>query len=162
MKGNRNMKRCFVVCFLFSLITFLAATGVPYAASPDTDRVTASQAGQKKNGAPEQDELAIASAAICWDIVNREVVDAGESFPPSVERLYCFTKVTGATTPTHISHVWYYGQSERARVRLPVNSASWRTYSSKRIQPREIGQWFVKIVGPGGKILKTLSFAIIP
>jgi hypothetical protein len=156
------MKRFFIVFFFLSLIIPMAAAGVPHAATENADRIEYSNMDPQAGNDPGQNELMIESATICWDIVNREVVDAGDTFPSSVEKLYCFTKVTGARPPTTITHIWYYEQTERARVRLAVNSSTWRTYSSKRIRPRDIGQWFVEIVGPGGKILKTLSFQIIP
>jgi hypothetical protein len=95
-------------------------------------------------------------------VVDRVPVGTGVDFIASVGRLYCFTRITGAKTPTTVTHVWYFGESERARVTLSVGSASWRTKSSKKIQPREIGSWRVDVVGPDGAILKTLLFAIAP
>ena len=116
------MKRFFVVFLFLNLIILMAAAGVTGAASENTDRIENSNTDTQAGNDPGQNEIKIESAAICWDIVNREVVDAGEIFPPSVEILYCFTKVTGARTPTTITHIWYYGKAERARVRLYVNS----------------------------------------
>ncbi len=105
-------------------------------------------------------DLEITRAAICRQVVEREPVDAGTSFEPSVERLYCFTHITGAQDATEIYHVWYFAEAERAVVKLKVNSASWRTYSSKIIQPHEIGDWRVDVLGPGGNILKSVHFEI--
>jgi hypothetical protein len=105
-------------------------------------------------------DLEITRAAICRQVVEREPVDAGTSFEPSVERLYCFTHITGAQDATEIYHVWYFAETERAVVKLKVNSASWRTYSSKIIQPHEIGDWRVDVLGPEGNILKSVHFEI--
>jgi len=106
--------------------------------------------------------LAVAEASICRDVVNRQPVGAGDSFEASVGKLFCFTKITGAQSPTQISHAWYFGDAQKATVTLSVKSSSWRTYSSKRIQPHEIGDWRVDVLGPGGEILQTLQFKITP
>jgi hypothetical protein len=106
--------------------------------------------------------LVVQEAAICRDVVDRQPVGAGDSFAASVGKLFCFTKITGAQSPTQISHAWYFENSQRAKVTLSVQSSSWRTYSSKRIQLHEIGDWRVDVLGPGGEILKTLEFKIAP
>ncbi|MBW1715807.1 MAG: DUF2914 domain-containing protein [Deltaproteobacteria bacterium] len=106
--------------------------------------------------------LEVAVGTICRDVINRQPIDVGNSFEASVGTLYCFTKITGASGATQITHVWYFGDTERARVNLAVNSASWRTYSSKRIQAHEIGGWHVDVLGPGGELLQRMEFAITP
>ncbi len=112
--------------------------------------------------AKQAQDLEITRAAICRQVAEREPVDAGTSFEPTVEKLYCFTHVTGAQDATEIYHVWYFAETERAVVTLKVNSASWRTYSSKIIQPHEIGDWRVDVLGPEGDMLKTVHFKITP
>jgi hypothetical protein len=102
----------------------------------------------------------VAEAVICRDVVDREPIDVGDSFEVSVGKLYCFTKIVGAQQPIEIAHVWYYGDVERARVNLSVGAASWRTWSSKTIQPHEIGDWHVDIIGPDDEVLETVEFEI--
>jgi len=109
-----------------------------------------------------QSTLEVAEAAVCRNVVDREPVDVGNTFQSSVGKLYCFSKISGASDPTQISHVWYYGDVERARVNLDVKSVIWRTYSSKIIQDHEIGDWHVDILGPKGELLMTLRFKITP
>jgi hypothetical protein len=106
--------------------------------------------------------LEVAMGAICRDVINREPVDVGTSFEASVGKLYCLTKIIGAAGPTEITHVWYFGNTERARISLDVNSASWRTYSSKKIQTHEVGTWRVEVLGPGGELLQAFDFTITP
>jgi hypothetical protein len=113
--------------------------------------------GQAQEMAP----LEVKSAAISRDVIAREPVGAGSSFPFTVGKLYCYTKIVNVPGPTEILHVWYYGTTERARVSLSVNSPSWRTYSSKIIQPHEIGEWHVEILSPSGKRLTSVAFDII-
>ena len=104
--------------------------------------------------------LSVADGSICRDVINRQPVDVGTSFEASVGKLCCFTKILGAAGPTKITHVWYFGNTERARVSLDVNSASWRTHSCKIIQAHEVGAWHVDVLGPGGEMLQTLEFTI--
>jgi hypothetical protein len=112
--------------------------------------------------AQQPEGLEVIRAAICRDVVGREPVDAGTHFEPSVGKLYCFTQITGAQGPTEIFHVWYFAETERARVPLSVNAGSWRTYSSKIIQSHEIGDWRVDVLDPEGKVLETLVFETTP
>jgi hypothetical protein len=106
------------------------------------------------------DKIEVAAAAICKDVVNREAVDVGTRFPNSVSRLYCFTKIVGATQPTEIVHVWSYGDVERARISLEVKSSNWRTYSSKAIQAHETGAWRVDVLDATGNLLQTIHFEV--
>jgi hypothetical protein len=109
-----------------------------------------------------QETLGVAAASMCRDVVNQQPIGAGHGFEASVGKVCCFTKITGAQEPTEISHVWYYGDIQRAKVTLSVKSSNWRTYSSKRIQTHEIGDWHVDVLGPTGQVLRTLPFKIIP
>ena len=127
-------------------------------AKPEAEPVAAEKV--EKAAAKPAVDLEISRAAICREVVEREPVDAGTSFEMPVERLCCFTHVTGAQDPTEIHHVWYFADIERAVVTLKVNSVSWRTYSSKVIQPHEIGDWRVDVLGPEGNILKSVNFKI--
>jgi hypothetical protein len=104
--------------------------------------------------------LGVESPAICRDVVGREPVDPGYSFPASVGKLYCYTKIVKVQGPDRITHVWYYGSIERARVSLRIDSPSWRTWSSKIIQAHEIGAWHVDVLGPGGEKLDLVPFEI--
>ncbi len=112
--------------------------------------------------AQEAVAVEVAEAVICQDVVDREPIDVGDSFEVTVGKLFCFTKIVGAQEEIEIAHVWYYGDVERARVNLSVRAASWRTYSSKIIQPHEIGDWHVDIIGPDDEVLETVEFEITP
>ena len=112
--------------------------------------------------AEETSALTIQDPAICLDVVARACVDANDVFPASVGKLFCFTKILGAQEPTTITHVWYFGDIERARVNLTIRSVHFRTFSSKRIQPHEIGNWRVDVLGPGDVLLKSITFEVVP
>jgi len=135
------------------------------AAEQAAEKPAAEQAAAEKAEEPAPKptvDLEITRAAICRQVVEREPVDAGTSFEPPVEKLYCFTHITGAQDATEIYHVWYFVESERAVVKLQVKSSSWRTCSSKIIQPHEIGDWRVDVLGPEGDMLKSVHFKITP
>jgi hypothetical protein len=106
--------------------------------------------------------LEVVGAVICREVVDREPVDTGNSFEASVGKLYCFTKIIGAHSPIEIAHVWYFGDTERVKVNLSVKSSNWRTYSSKKIQAHETGDWHVDVLGPEGEVMRTLHFKITP
>jgi hypothetical protein len=93
-------------------------------------------------------------------VQEREPVDAGTEFEATVGKLFCYTKIVGAQMPIEITHVWYHGETEMARVNLPVEAASWRTWSTKNIWDQWTGDWHVDVIGPNGEVLKTLEFKI--
>ena len=106
--------------------------------------------------------VSVTEGVICRDVLYRRPLVVGRSFKPSVYKLYCFTKIASTQSSTEISHVWYFGDTEKARVKLSVKSSDWRTYSSKEIQTHEIGDWHVDVLGPEGELLRTLRFEITP
>jgi hypothetical protein len=93
--------------------------------------------------------------------VNYEIIEEGTSFPASVGKLYCFTRIVGAKDPAEITHVWYYGDTERARIVLAVDSPNWRTYSSKIIDAHEVGAWQVVVLDSSDNVLDSFRFDII-
>jgi len=110
--------------------------------------------------AQQASALSVESAAICTGVANREAIDAGTSFSVSVGKLYCFSKIVDIQESTEIVHVWYYGETERARLSLGVNPPAWRTYSSKIIQAHEVGSWRVEILDASGNLLETAKFEL--
>ena len=102
--------------------------------------------------------LSVEDSTICTGVANREAVDPGTSFAVSAGRLYCFSKIAGIQESTEIVHVWYFGETERARISLGVNPPAWRTHSSKIIQAHEVGSWRVEILDASGNLLETLKF----
>jgi hypothetical protein len=106
--------------------------------------------------------LKVKDPAICTNVESRACVDPKAEFALPVDRLYCFTRITGASGNTDIAHVWYYGDVERARIPLAVRTGSYRTYSYKTIQPHETGKWHVDVVDSSGTVLETIPFEVVP
>ena len=107
-----------------------------------------------------ESSLEIAQAVICTEVADRTPIGAGESFPPDIDRLCCFTTVLGAADETFVRHIWSFGNQMMAEVTLPVKSVRWRTYSSKRILPQWKGSWKVEIQDAAGQTLTTVDFEI--
>ncbi len=110
------------------------------------------------SSAQEATQLDVEASAICKSVDNLEPVGAAESFPVSVGELCCFTRIIGAHEPTTVTHVWYFGMTERAKVELVVKGSRWRTHSSKKIQAHEVGSWRVEIMDTEGTVLKVIQF----
>jgi hypothetical protein len=104
--------------------------------------------------------LEVSEAVITTQVIDRAPVDAIQTYPASVERLFCFTRVTGAPANTSITHVWYLRGVEMSRNELPVRSGDWRTWSQIMIFPGSAGGWKVDVLGPEGKLLKSISFTL--
>lgn len=107
-------------------------------------------------------QLNVQEAVITTAVVERAPVDAVQSYPVTVGKLYCFTQVTGAQEETSLTHVWFWGEKEVARTTLPVRSANWRTWSVKTILPSWTGEWRVDILDAEGNLLHSLPFVLIP
>ena len=99
---------------------------------------------------------------ICRYVVDRAPIEMGTSFNNSLDKVYCFTRIIGANQPIEITHAWYFGDREQARVNLMVKSSNWRTFSSKHIKANEVGDWHVDVLGPKDVVLLTLPFEITP
>ena len=110
------------------------------------------------SSAQEATQLDVDVAIICEDVKNLEPIGAAESFPVSIGELNCFTRIIGAHEPTTVTHVWYFGMSERARIDLVIKGSQWRTYSSKKIQAHEVGSWRVEVIDTEGTVLKVVQF----
>lgn len=118
-------------------------------------------------GAAQTEKEAVASspalsveAKLCTGIQDRQPAGETETFPAEVGQVYLWCRVTGASGETNIHHVWLHEGKETADVTLAVKDKSWRTWSSKTVPPTWTGNWEVRIVGPDGNILKSLTFTV--
>ena len=104
--------------------------------------------------------LVVDEQTICTAIEDRAPTGADSSFSSDVGKLYCFTKISGSEDTTTVSHVWYLSDEEKAKVDLSVKGKTWRTWSSKNIDPSWVGSWKVEVVSANGDVLSTKSFVI--
>jgi hypothetical protein len=104
--------------------------------------------------------VSVQDAAICQQVVDRTPMGTGDVFSPDVPELYCFTRIMGAQENTEVTHNWYYKGNLMASVVLPVGSASWRTWSRKRMSPDMLGEWMVEILSKEGVPLESIIFFV--
>ena len=111
---------------------------------------------------PAQDtnDLLVEEMIFCRAVKDREPVEVDSIFPDIVGKVYCFTKITGASKPVTISHVWYFNDREKTRTDLDIKSKDWRTWSSKKILKGWIGNWRVDVVSSEGVVLASKQFTI--
>ncbi|MCK5913483.1 MAG: DUF2914 domain-containing protein [Desulfuromusa sp.] len=105
-------------------------------------------------------DLQIVDGTITTAIEDQMPVDRIETYRADFGKLYCFTRIVGAPEDTEITHVWYFQNSELARVTLPVKSADWRTYSSKRFLPQWVGQWRVVVLDGDQNEIGVIQFLL--
>lgn len=113
----------------------------------------------KGSGAPPA-RLSLEEALICKGIADRTPLEPGETFESSVGRLYCFTRITGASGDTVIRHIWYPPDRNLHDQSLPVKAPSWRTWSYKTVPADWTGEWHVEVAAEDGTVLKTLVFEV--
>ena len=101
----------------------------------------------------------VADAVICRDVVDREPMEPGDSFPADVGKVWCWSQIEDGRA-TVIKHVYYHNNKKMATVELFLGSALYRTWSSKRIMKAWKGEWRVDIVDDYDNLLKSLTFAI--
>jgi len=158
---------------LFVLLSTMILSGVCFAQEESTKKqmedttpaVTQEQPAKKQMEdttpavAQEQPALVLEEIQICTAVEDRQPSGVGTVFPDDLDKLYCFTKIGGAEDTTYIYHVWYFGNNEIARVKLPVKAKSWRTWSSKKLNML-LGSGHVEIVTESGNILGKAEFEI--
>jgi hypothetical protein len=107
----------------------------------------------------QQPALVLEEIQICTAVEDRQPSGVGTVFPDDLDKIYCFTKIGGAEGTTYVYHVWYFGNDEIARVKLPIKAKSWRTWSSKKLNML-LGYGYVEIVSESGDILGRAEFKI--
>lgn len=107
------------------------------------------------------DEIRVNQAVICQDVIERSPIGIADVFDKDSGKLYCFSNVIGAAAPNSlIIHNWYYQGTLQASVKLPVRSTSWRTWSTKSINPDKVGEWMVEILSGEGIPLHSIIFFV--
>lgn len=112
--------------------------------------------------AAAQDTLSVDEMVFCLGVEEMAPVGSKTQFFEPVDRICCFTRIAGAGDTTTVTHVWYHGEEEKARVDLAVKSASWRTWSCKTMLEAWSGAWRVDVLGPGGAVLASKEFVYKP
>ncbi len=110
--------------------------------------------------AGSEDGLRVEQMEFCAAVRDRAPVGPAGSFPSDITRVCCFTKIVGAQDTTAVEHVWYFKGREMSRVSLAVKSASWRTWSTKKMAPEWKGTWRVDVVEGDTTVVATKEFVL--
>jgi hypothetical protein len=102
-----------------------------------------------------------AELVVCTSVVDRTPQGEDTTFALAVDSLYCWSKITGASDETTITHVWLHEGEVVAQVELPVRSSYWRTWSIKKFYGKS-GNWEVKVIDATGNTLGRVSFTVTP
>lgn len=106
------------------------------------------------------DAFSVERLVIAGSIEDREPVGVVDTFSVSTEKVYCFLEARDIAADTTVSFVWYLGDTETARVELPLREGSrWRTYSSKTLYGNA-GAWKVELQDESGTVLETVTFMV--
>jgi hypothetical protein len=105
-------------------------------------------------------EVYVDEMVFCKEIVERTPVGVNTVFPEDTEQVFCYTKIMGASYPVKIYHVWSLNGEDVSEVSLDVKSASWRTWSSKKILKGQKGLWSVKVVLENDELLMEKTFEV--
>jgi hypothetical protein len=120
----------------------------------------ADEKAKEEAGAQEAPGLKIARLVLGTGVENREPVGVSETFPASIEKVYCFLEATDISQDTEVSFVWYHGEKEMGKTTLPLKMGSrWRTYASKNLGELK-GEWKVEIRDAAGNVLKDVQFKV--
>lgn len=110
--------------------------------------------------AAQATKMYVNRAAIALEVIDHEPKDTASVFPPSVERLYCFTEIKKGAGE-EIQHRWYWNDKLVNTVPLGISSDRYRTYSAKAIIPGMEGEWRVSIVRTTNEeVLETVHFQV--
>lgn len=104
-------------------------------------------------------EPTVEVAAIATSVENLIPIGVSEKFPPSIGRLYCYSKIIGGEGQ-NIVHVWYLNEKKFNETILSIKARSYRTYSYATIYPGMKGEGRVDITTGDGKIIKSVEFLI--
>ena len=97
---------------------------------------------------------------MCGKIADKEPVASGDTFSAVTEKVYCFLEAREIEDDTTVSFVWYFENTEMARVSLPLEKGMrWRTYSSKKLAGLK-GNWKVELQEYSGVVLNTVYFQV--
>jgi hypothetical protein len=100
----------------------------------------------------EKVEGAVTRAIFTSGIQSREPVDQLTEVTSATDKVYFFTELKDLDGQT-VKHRWLYNGQVVAEVSFPVGGAHWRVWSSKALQPDQLGTWTVEVVNGENKVM---------
>lgn len=124
----------------------------------------AQEAASRSSASPlvvggEGSGMVIAEHGVGIGVQDRELIGAATRFAEGTS-VWFWTRIEGATPGERIRHVWLREGEEVASVPLMVGGATWRTQSSKNLQPGSAGDWVVEARDGAGNVLARRAFQV--
>jgi hypothetical protein len=91
-------------------------------------------------------------AVFTSEIEDREPVDQLSRVNAGSDKIYFFTELKDLEGQT-VKHRWLYKGELVAEVAFNVNGSRWRVWSSKTLQPDQLGTWTVEVVNGSGDVI---------
>ena len=109
----------------------------------------------------EEDIVILKEIKICRSIKDRNPIGFSKSFNNNVDSLYCYTKIQNNGEKKEIRHVWYFKNEIKTQIKYNIRRSNvYRSWTLKKINPNQIGEWKVEIQNSNGKILGSTKFYI--
>ncbi len=105
-------------------------------------------------------ELKVVRGVIAKKVESSTPVEVASVFPLSIDKLYCYTEVTGVNPGIKIYHSWYYKDKLINSVELVLNRERSYTWSFIAIPSGYSGEWEVHILSEEGKLIANIPFKI--
>jgi hypothetical protein len=105
-------------------------------------------------------EMSLARVVVGTGVENMGPVGAGETFPASTEKVFCFVEANNVPKDMELSFAWFQGDKEMRKINAPIKAGSkWRTWTNKNLGGQK-GDWKVEIKDGEGKVLKEVKFKV--
>lgn len=98
----------------------------------------------------------VARSVFTSDIQDREPVDQLTQIAAPNDKVYFFTELKNLDGQT-VKHRWRYKGEVVAEVAFNVGGSRWRVWSSKGLQPDQLGTWTVDVVNESGEVIASSS-----
>jgi hypothetical protein len=106
------------------------------------------------------DKLTLTSAVMCEDVQERLPLYEGVVFSIGIGKVFCYTLFDPVPEKTYIMHNWYNRDNLSTKIKLPLQTPRWTTYSAIQLRESDKGPWRVEITDSEGQILQVLRFSV--
>lgn len=107
-------------------------------------------------------EISVVEAVTCHGVEGHSPVDESTYFQPENGRVWLYTQIAMPEGSSGlIQHVWKYKGEVKQRIELFVQGPTYRTASSKMIDPAMKGDWTVEIATENGEVLDVAGFQVL-
>jgi hypothetical protein len=112
------------------------------------------------SSAQDLSAISVPDIVTCASVSNKQPVGIDSVFAADVNHVSCYTRVVSEAEESVVSHVWFYGDKQMAKIDLKVKAKSFHTWSTKTIVPSWKGDWRVEVQDSAGNVLAKIMFKI--